>query len=42
MICYFEQIIPLGDNLHEMPMPNFWKKYFKMLSTEFLTQYTER
>ena len=36
-LWHFMQIISLGDNLHEMSKSIFWKKkYFKMLSAEFL------
>ena len=39
------QIVSLGDNLHEMSKPVFWKqklKYFKMLFAENFTQSTKR
>ena len=35
------QIVSLGDNLHEVSKPIFWKnkkKYFKILFTENFTQ----
>ena len=39
------QIVSLGDNLHEMSKPIFWKKirkYFKILSAEVFTQNAKR
>ena len=35
------QIVPLGDNLHEMPKPIFWEK-IKMALAEICTQYAKR
>ena len=39
------QIVSIGDNLHEMSNPVFWKKqekYFKMLSGENFAQSAKR
>ena len=35
------QIISLGDSLHEMAKPIFWRKqkYFTMSSTDIITQH---
>ena len=38
---HFMQIVPLGDNLHEMPKPIFWEK-IKMALAEICTQYAKR
>ena len=46
MLCHFMQIVSLGlgDNLHEMSKPIFWKKEencFKLSSTEIITQHAK-
>ena len=43
-IWYCMHIVSTGDNLHEMPNPDFWEKldkYFIMSSPEIFTQSAE-
>ena len=43
MLQHFMQIVSLGDNLHDMLKPIFWKKksenYFRLSSAEIFTQH---
>ena len=41
---HFLQIVSWGNNLHEISKPIFlekWEKYFKMSSTEIITQHAK-
>ena len=45
MLWHFMQIVSLGDNLHEMSMPIFWKilrkNIFKYVPVEIFTQHAK-